>query len=96
MREGGTYSVQQSVALDLGRPATGVVDIVALHGDHVAGAIEVDTPVVVAVAGGRVVRDTVDVRVGDGDAVVGLGAEDDVLATNAGSLSSSISTSVSN
>jgi hypothetical protein len=79
--------VQQSVALDLGGAAAGVVDVVALHGDHVVGAIEVDAPVVVAVAGGRVVRETVDVAVGDGDAVVGLGAEDDVLATDAGGLS---------
>jgi hypothetical protein len=83
----GTYSVQHSVTLDLGGTATGVVDVVALHGDHIAGASKVDTPVVVAVAGGRPVRDTVDVGVGDGDAVVGLGAEDDVLATDPGGLS---------
>jgi hypothetical protein len=78
--------MEEGVALDLGATAAGVVDVVALHGDHVAGAIQVDTPVVVAVAGGGVVGFTVDVAVGDGDAVVGLGAEDDVLATDTGSL----------
>lgn len=45
-----TYCVKQSVALDLGAATTKVVDVVALEGDEVARAIEVDTPVSVAVA----------------------------------------------
>lgn len=69
--------MQQGVTLDLGRTATGVVDVVTLHGDHVAGASEVDAPVVVAVAGSRVVRDTIDVGVGNGDGV----STPDILAT---------------
>lgn len=40
----------------------------------------------VSVAGGRVVRQAVDVAVRDGDALGGVGAEDDVLAADAGSL----------
>lgn len=63
-----------------------MVDVVVLHGDHVAGSVEVDAPVVVAVAGGRVVGFAVEVVVGDGDAVVLLCAEDDVLAADAGGL----------
>ena len=78
--------MQQSVTLDLGTTTAGVVDVVALHGDHVAGAVEVDTPVVVTIASGRVVGFTVDERVGDGHAVVGFGAEDDVLTSNASGL----------
>lgn len=77
------YSVQQGVTLDLRRAATGVVDVVTLQSDQIVVAVEVDAPVVVAVAGGGVVGFTVDEGVGDGDAVVFLGSEDDVLATNA-------------
>jgi hypothetical protein len=43
---------------------------------------------VVVVAGGRVVGLAVDVVVGEGDAVAGFGAEDVVLAADAGGLSS--------
>ena len=78
--------VQERVALDLGGAAGGVVDVVALEGDEVGGSVEVDAPVVVAVAGSRVVRLAVDEAVGDGHAVVGFGAEDDVLAADAGGL----------
>lgn len=78
--------MEQSVALDLGGTAAGVVDVVALHGDHVVGAVEVDAPVVVAIAGCGPVAFAVDVGVGDGNAVVGFGSEDDVLTTDAGGL----------
>jgi hypothetical protein len=80
--------VQVGVALDLGGAAAGLVQVVALHGDLVAGAVQVDVPVVVVVAGGRVVGLAVDVVVGEGDAVAGFGAEDVVLAADAGGLSS--------
>lgn len=83
--DGLTYGVQESVALDLGGTTAGVVDVVALHGDEIAGSVKVDTPVVVAVAGGGVVADSVDEAVGDGHALGGVGAEDDVLAGNASS-----------
>lgn len=62
-----------------------MVDVVALHGDVVVGAVKVDTPVVVAVAGGRVVRGTVDVAVGDGHTLGGRGTQDNVLTANASS-----------
>jgi hypothetical protein len=39
-------SVEEGVAGDLGRAAGGVVDVVALHGDEVVGAGQVDSPVV--------------------------------------------------
>jgi hypothetical protein len=81
---GVTYSVQKSVTLDLGGTAGGLVDVVTLHGDEIAGSVEVDTPVVVAVTGGRVVAGAVDEAVGDGHALGGAGAEDDVLASDAG------------
>lgn len=51
-----------------------MIDIITLEGDHIARAIKIDTPVVVAVAGSRVVGFAVDEGVGDGDAVVGFGA----------------------
>lgn len=52
--------MQKGVTLNLGGASAGVVDVVALHGDEIAGAEEVDAPVVVAVAGGGVVAGTVD------------------------------------
>lgn len=78
--------VQQGVTLDLRATAASLVDVVTLHGNHVIRSIEVDTPVVVSVAGSGVVGFTVDEGVADCHAVVGLGAEDNVLATNAGGL----------
>ena len=81
-------SMQVGVALNLGGTATGLVEVVTLHSNLVAGAVQVDVPVVVAVAGGRVVRLSINVVVGEGDAVVSLGSEDVVLATNASSLES--------
>lgn len=76
--------MQKSVTLDLGGTAAGVVDVVALQGDEIAGSVEVDTPVVVAVAGGGVVTDTVDEAVGDGHTLGGIGTEDNVLAADTG------------
>lgn len=75
--------MQNGVTLNLGRATASVVDVVTLESDKVVVAVEVDAPVMVAVAGGGVVRFTVDEGVGDSDAVVFLGAEDDVLAADA-------------
>jgi hypothetical protein len=61
--------VKKSVAGNLGGAAAHVVDVVALECDQVAGASEVDAPVVVSIAGGRVRADAVEVVVGDGDSV---------------------------
>lgn len=80
-----THSVQKGVALNLGRTSTGVVDVVTLHGNEIAGSIKVDTPVVVSVAGSGVVAGTVDEAVRDSDALGGQGAEHDVLARDTGS-----------
>lgn len=49
-----TYSVEKGVTLDLRTTTAGVVDVVTLHSNVVVRAVQVDTPVVVAVAGGRV------------------------------------------
>ena len=57
--------VQVGVALDLGRAAAGLVQVVALQGDLVAGAVQVDVPVVVVVAGCRPGSVAVDLAVGD-------------------------------
>jgi len=62
-----------------------VVDVVSFHGDQVVGAIEVDAPVVVAIAGCGVGSDAVDVVVGESHAVRGAGSEDDVLTGDQGS-----------
>lgn len=78
--------VQKGVALDLGATAGGVIDVVALHGNQIVGSIEVDAPVVVTVAGSGVVGHTVDVVVGQRNAVGGIGSQNDVLTTNASSL----------
>lgn len=79
-------SVKVSVALDLGCTATSLVEVVALEGNLVTGAIEVHVPVVVTVAGGRVLGFTINVVVGDRDTVVSLSTQDVVLTTNASSL----------
>lgn len=71
--------MEDGVSLDLGRTSRGVVDVVTLHGDHIVGTIEVDTPVVVSVTSGRVIRDTVDVVVGESDTVGSERTKNDVL-----------------
>ena len=63
-----------------------MVDIVAFERDEIRGASEVESPVVVAVAGGGPGGGTVDDVVGDCDAVVGAVAKDNVLAANLGRL----------
>lgn len=65
------------------RASAGVVDVVVLERDQVAGSGEVHAPVVVPVAGGRPIGLAVDLAVGDGDAVGGALAQDDVLAADA-------------
>lgn len=63
--------VQQGVASDLGSATRGVVDVVALQGDQVVGASEVDSPVVVAVAGCAPACVAVELAVGERHAVGG-------------------------
>ena len=63
------YRVQKRVALHLRAPPAHVVDVVALQGNQVARAGEVEAPVVVSVAGCRVVGHAVEVAVGDGYAL---------------------------
>ena len=58
------------------------MDVVALEGDHVVAAGEIDSPVVVAVAGSGPGGGAVDLVVGDGDTTGSLLAEDNVLAGN--------------
>ena len=60
---GETYSVQESVALNLWTATAGVVNVVTLESDQIVRAIKVDTPVVLAVAGSRVVGNTIDLAV---------------------------------
>lgn len=57
--------MQKSVATYFGAAAAGVVDVIPLQRDEVAGACEVDGPVVVAVAGRGVRGGAVDLIVGD-------------------------------
>jgi hypothetical protein len=51
---------------------------------YVAGTSEVHGPVLVTVASSRPLAVTVNVRVGDGNSVVGVGSEDNVLTTDLG------------
>ncbi len=74
--------VEDGVTSDLGGAAGGVVDVVALEGDHVVAAGEVHAPVVVAVAGSRPRGGTVNLAVGDGDTAGSIVAEDNVLTGN--------------
>lgn len=80
------HSVQQGVAADLGGAPRGVVDVVALEGNQVVGARQVQRPVVVVVAGGGPVGVAIEIVVGDGDAVGGVVAEDEHLAADEGEL----------
>ena len=75
-------SVQQRVAVHLGRAARGVVDVVTLHGDEVLGARQVDAPVVVVVARGGPGGGAVELGVGERDAAGGAGAGDEHLAAD--------------
>lgn len=76
--------VDERVAARLGGAARGVVDVVALEGDEVGRARQVEGPVVVAVAGGGPRGLAVELVVGDGHAVGGAVAEDDHLAADEG------------
>ncbi|KAI3481829.1 hypothetical protein L1887_55537 [Cichorium endivia] len=67
--------VEERVAADFGAAAAGVVDVVALEGYEVAGAGEVQSPVVVVVAGGGPGGGTVDLRVGNSDTLAGAVSE---------------------
>jgi hypothetical protein len=66
--------VKERIALDFGGAARGLVYVVVFEGDFVVGAVEIEGPVLVAVAGGAVVAGTVDVGVGDCDVAGGFGA----------------------
>jgi hypothetical protein len=72
--------VEERVAADLGGAAGGVVDVVLLQGDEVVGASQINTPIVLAVAGSGPGCCAINVAVGNGDAVGCTVAEDDVLA----------------
>lgn len=62
------------------------MDVVLLEGDHVVAAGEVESPVVVTVAGGGPGGRAVNLVVGDGDTVRGAVAENNVLAADQGGL----------
>lgn len=65
------HCMQEGIAAYLGAATGGVMNVVAFHGDEVAATIEVEGPVVVSVAGGGPACHTVDLVVGDGDAIRG-------------------------
>ena len=77
-----SYGVQQSVTGDLRGAAGGAVNVVALECNLVLRACEIQGPVLVAVAGRRVIASAIDLAVGDGDAAGGVLAKDDVLTAD--------------
>ena len=82
--------MEKSVASHLWATTAGVVDVVALHGDHVVGAEEVDGPVVVVVTGGGPAGVSIKLRVRDCDTTGCGGSSDEVLTTDEGDLNVSI------
>lgn len=84
--------VEEGVAADLGSTSGSVVDVVVLHGHQIARSSEVDGPVVVVVALGRPLAVAVNVAVADGHTLVGALSQDNVLATDASSLTKALAT----
>lgn len=78
--------VDQRVTTNLGAAARGVMDVVVLHGDEVGRASQVDSPVMVTVAGGRPAGRAIKLVVGEGHAVGCTIAGDEHLAANEGDL----------
>lgn len=78
--------MQEGVACHFGTAAREVVDVVCLHRDEVLRAGEVDAPISICVAGGRVRGGAVEVVVGEGYALVGRGSEDNVLSADSSCL----------
>lgn len=78
--------MEKRVSADLGSTTTGVMDVVALHGNEIRRASQVDGPVVMAVASGGPAGRAIKLIIGDGDTVRSVGAQDDHLATNEGDL----------
>lgn len=78
--------VHQAVTTDLGRAAAGGVDVVALHGDEIRRAGQVDGPVVAVVASGGPLGVSVEVVVREGDTVGSSVSSDEHLATDQGDL----------
>jgi hypothetical protein len=74
--------VQDGVAGNLRSATRSTVDVVALEGNTILSAGEVESPVLVVVACGRPVRQTINLVVGDGNATGSNFAENDVLAAD--------------
>lgn len=62
------------------------MDVVALEGDLVTLTDEEQSPVVLAIARGRPIRDSIELAVGDGDASVLLVSRNDELTSSQGDL----------
>lgn len=77
-------SVEESIASDFRGATGGAVYVIALEGDLVLRASEVEGPVVVAVASSTPVGGAVNFAVRDGHATGGEFAEDDVLTADSG------------
>jgi hypothetical protein len=78
--------VQDGVACNLGSAAGSSMDVVALEGDGILRAGEVESPVLVLIAGGGPVGKTINLVVRDGHAAGSDLAQDDVLTADQGSL----------
>jgi len=78
--------VENGVSGNLGGAARRVVDVIALHSDHILGSGQVDGPVSVIITSGRVVSGAINVAVRDGNTTRSLGSEDNVLTADTSSL----------
>lgn len=63
--------VEEGIAANFWEAAGRMVDVVTFHGHEIGGAVEVDAPVMVAVACRRPGCRTVDFIIGDRDSIIG-------------------------
>jgi len=78
--------VEQGLATKSRATASGLGDVVVLHGDRVTSANHLKDPVVIAIAASGVIRKTIDEVAGKGDASRGCESEHVVLSARASSL----------
>jgi hypothetical protein len=77
------YRMEKGVSCHLWTAAAHVVDVVSFQGNHVIRSSQIDTPIVIAIASGRIRSHTIKVRVRDSYSVVGAGPKNQMLTADA-------------